>query len=184
MHAGKLNERVTLLALTETAGGFAYSDGNTVYAQATAAEKKTIVTARTVGTSAAQMVFRSGSAPEVMQALRWRDELYMVTSATQEDRLWTKVTAGKVQMFDAVAQIYSGGEISFPAVLLERYIRQEEGRPMTVSAESYVLITPKKIALEHADLVSFSQLGIYHVDVVHRLDPHMNEYEISRRVDR
>lgn len=184
MDAGKLNERITLLTLTETPDGYAYVDDKPVYAQATAAEKKTIVTARTVGTSAAQMVFRAGNAPRLMQALRWRDELYMVTAATQEHRLWTKVTAGKVQMFDVVAQMYGGGEISFPAVLLERYIRQEEGRPMTESAESYVLITPKPITLEHADLVSVPGLGVFHVDVIHRLDPHMNEYEISRRVDR
>lgn len=71
---------------------------------------------------------------------------------------------------------------SFPAILTEKYLGNERGNPQSVSTITYVMVTPKQITLEEADVVRIEKKP-YVVQVCHVLDEAKNEYEIKREAD-
>lgn len=72
--------------------------------------------------------------------------------------------------------------LTFPACITEKYVRQTQQEPMSVSEIRYVLITPKAIDMHAGELVSVDSLP-YEVAIPHTLDAYKNEYEILRRSD-
>ena len=72
--------------------------------------------------------------------------------------------------------------ISFPGVLTEKYLRQTQEEPMSVSEARYLLVTPKAINISVGELVHIGGLN-YETVIKHDLDEYKNEYEILRRSD-
>ena len=179
MQTGDLREKVTLLTLQKDGDVWTYQDGKTVYAAAKVSERGTILSSMGMGARAAEMTFRAANAPGLMQALRWRGKTYVVSTVLPDLRLWTQITAALVELRTAKVK----GVVTFPAIVLERYIRWASEKPMDTTAESYMLITPKEIELQAADLLAIDGLGTYHVTTLHRTDPAKNEYEILRSVE-
>ena len=70
----------------------------------------------------------------------------------------------------------------FPGVLTEKYLRQTQEEPMSVSEAQYVLVTPKAISLDIGELVYINNLP-YEIVIPHILDQYKNEYEVLRRSD-
>ena len=179
MQAGELRERVTLLTLAEQDGIYSYQPEKTVFAAAESSERGTILSGLGMGARAAEMTFRAADAPDLMQVLRWRGKTYVVSTVLPDLRLWTKVMAAQAEL--RTAKVKDGPE--FQAVLLEKYIRWASEKPMDTTAESYLMLTPKEIELQAADILTIEGIGVFHITVCHRLDPAKNEYEILREVE-
>ena len=184
--AGRLDSRVTLYDLTLAGAAYSWTTSGEVWAKANGSDKKTYLSSIGVGARSAEMLFRAESTPTMQNLLGWQGRFYFPTSIIQDDRAaFAEVIAAQVEPITATLSAYRP-EVTlktFPAVLLEKYLKYMQERPMAIAQESYILIVPKAIALEVADLVSLPGLGVFHVDVPHRLDPARNEYEITRQVD-
>lgn len=184
----KFDSRVTLHSLTLLDGAYTWESIGAVWAGVEQTTKNTYLSSIGVGARAAEMVFRAESAPDMQTAIEWQGRMYYPTAIVRNDRAaFVTVTAAQVELFAATLTPYRGRSTdfaSFPAVLLERYLRYAQERPMAVLSESYVLVVPKAVELEVADLVQIDGLGKFHVDVPHRLDPNWNQYEITRKAER
>lgn len=75
--------------------------------------------------------------------------------------------------------------ISFPAVLTEKYNRYNQLEPQIETQKILVMVTNKQILLEGSDLVYLAGHGDkpYILQISHTLDEFQNEYEISRKVE-
>ncbi len=71
---------------------------------------------------------------------------------------------------------------SFPAAVTEKYVRHEEPRPMSMNIITYVLITPKQVALKAGSLVDVEGEA-FEVMGCHTLDEYKNEFEVCRKKD-
>lgn len=179
MQTGDLREKVTLLTLQKDGDVWTYQDSKTVYAAANVSDRGTILSGMGMGARAAEMTFRAANAPGLMQALKWRGDVYIVSTVVPDLKLWTTVTAAKIELRTTKVK----GGITFPGIVLEKYVRWATGKPMDTTSESYLLVTPKAIELEEADVLSIDGLGTYHVTAIHRADSAKNEYEVERSVD-
>lgn len=183
----QLDSRVTLHSLTLLDGAYTWESIGAVWAGVEQTTKNTYLSSIGVGARAAEMVFRAESAPDMQTAIEWQGRMYYPTAIVRNDRAaYVTVTAAQVEPTMATLTAYKRtvDYTSFPAVLLEKYLRYAQERPMGVLSESYVLIVPKPVALEVADLVLVPDLGKFEVQVPHRLDPNWNQYEIVRKAER
>lgn len=184
--AGRLDSRVSVHSLSLAAKKYTWAGDGDIWAHAEQGAKPAYLSKIGVGAPAAEFIFRAEPAPTMQNALGWQGRTYYPTAIEAADRAaFVKVAAAQVEVMTATLTPY-GREAAFdtfPAVLIEKYLRYAQERPMAVAQERYVLIVPKTIALEVADLVTLPGLGTFHVDVPHRLDPARNEYEIAREVD-
>jgi hypothetical protein len=182
-----LDSRVTIHFLSLSDCAYTWESVKTVWAGVEQTLKSTYLSSIGVGARSAQITFRAESAPTMQQALEWQGKMYYPTAIVQNDRAaYVTVTAAQVEPTMATLTAYKRtvDYTSFPAVLLEKYLRYAQERPMGVLSESYVLIVPKPVALEVADLVLVPDLGKFEVQVPHRLDPNWNQYEIVRKAER
>lgn len=70
----------------------------------------------------------------------------------------------------------------FPGYVVEKYNNYDQEKPQVVIKKTYILVTPKNIKLELADLIVIEDV-IYNVQIIHDLDEYINEYEITVEKD-
>lgn len=83
-------------------------------------------------------------------------------------------------------QLTHSGDLIFPAVVAERYVRSGEGEPYDTLERSLVLTVPKAVPLlPEGRLVTIdgNAAGTYEIRAGHPLDRWVTEYEVLRRED-
>lgn len=119
------------------------------------------------------------------QALRWGDQHIFLTSIQPGiDRGHLAVRGALVDLVDCVADVHGpeSGQLKFPAVLTEKYVRYGQPDPYATNQITYVLVTPAVVDLQRGGLVTVAGVN-YVVQTAHVLDPHKREYEILRTDD-
>lgn len=183
MDAGELRERLDILALRETALGYAWGEDRRTWAKVELTGKQCYFSKVGLGARAAEITLRSQPFA-LNEAIRWGDKHLFPTEITVPERGWMRVKAAVMDVSEWTAL---GGrstpDVLFPAAVTEKYLGYSQERPMAESTVTYVLVTPKVIRLRPSDAVSNSDTapGTYVVTACHVIDPWKNEYEITRR---
>lgn len=178
--AGALRERVELLGLTETAGGWEYIKYAEVWAAVELTGKTNLFSKIGIGARAAELTLRR-RALTLHQAARWRGRHLFLSEITEPARGWLSVQAAVVEVTPCRADPDEGGS-AFPGVVTEKYLSHTQGAPMAYNVLRLVLVTPKAVRLRVGHLVELAGAP-YEVKVPHELDPYKNEYEVERTVD-
>lgn len=203
--AGDLSERLELLELRETEiGTWEWVRTGRLWAQVEVDggnnlfSSKNLFSSVGIGARNAKLVLRTRPL-NLHQALRWKGQHLFLTGITKLDRMHLSVQAALVEPVACLATrtedtVGEAGRptpaetmrLTFPGVLTEKYARYEREETHAEGETSYVLVTPKAIALKAGDLVTVQEgpgKDVYHVTVCHVLDPYKNEYEIACRGD-
>ena len=187
------DKKISLLRLTETeAGSYAWTEAEKLWAEVKATGKTTIFSK--VGLSAQAVQFTMCRRTlRLEDAFFWQGRHYFLTAVAPKGVLYVEVTAAPVDIAAcrAVRTVIKKNarnnpvteEITpcrFPGCLTEKYMGYEQKRAEAVSQITYVLVTPKVIALETGDLVYIDEVP-FEVRLAHVLDGYKNEYEVYRK---
>lgn len=178
--ASNLRERVAVLELQSTEGGWDWAPVRKTWAGVEVTGKSNLFSKVGVGARDAALALRKQPLT-LHNAIRWRGEHLFLTSIVENKPGWLDVRAARVEAVMCRAEVQwepPGG--TFPAVLTEKYLRHEQLEPMALNTLTYVLVTPKPVVLSHGGLVE-ADGRTFEVLVGHTLDPYKNEYEITRR---
>lgn len=182
INAGELRERIEVLELTESDGGFAWERKKLTWAKAELSDRTNLFSK--VGNGARQVTFTIRKQPLTLhQAIRWKGQHCFLSSIVPDGPGHLTVSAALVQVVDCLGNANktpSGPR--FPGVLTEKYLKHEQETPMATNTLTYVLVTPKAVRLKPGPLVDVAGTA-YKVTVAHTLDEFRNEYEIMRTVD-
>lgn len=181
--AGRLDQPLEVLELRETASGvWEWITLRRAWAQVEQTAKTNLFSKVGVGARDAAIVIRRQSLT-LHNALRWRGQHLFLTSITHRDRNHLDVGAALVELTECRGDADEGETgIRFPGVLTEKYAKWDQPEPYSINQLTYVLVTPKGIALQRGGLVAVAGTN-YEVQVAHILDPYKNEYEIVRTED-
>ena len=92
-----------------------------------------------------------------------------LTSILPEGRLHWKVSAALVEIAQCQADMDEGGGARFPGVLTEKYMKFQQESPYSTNTITYVLVTPKAVALQRGGVVAVNGTD-YAVQLAHVLD--------------
>lgn len=197
--AGELRERLEVLALRETSPGvWSWEPIRRTWGKVTVDGKSNLFSAVGIGARNAALVVRKQEL-SLRGGMRWRGQHLFLTQITELDRTHLSLSAALVAVADCLAvrsedTVGAAGRpvsaetmrISFPGVLTEKYVRYAREETHAETDTSYVLVTPKSIALKPGDVVTVRSgpgKGEYSVTVPHVLDEWKSEYEIVRGRD-
>jgi len=195
MRAGELNSRIYILTLGNAGNIYTWDVAATIWAKAESLEKTNLFSTVGIGVKTAKFTIRK-CALTLHQALRWQGRHYFLTDIKEINRMLYEVTAAQIEPVTCIATRKTSGKNSlnrpipeepqtiatFPACLVEKYLGYQQQKPQAVNELTYVLVTPKAIELQAADLVKIGN-DTFNVQVVHNLDEYKNEYEISMTKD-
>lgn len=177
--AGRLDERVAVLALAEDPKGtFAWKQIRLTWARAELSTRKNVWSAYGVGATGVTFTLRRQDLT-LAHALSWRGQHCFLTAISPFGRNHLKVEAALVRISQCADE---DGTVRFPASMTEKYLGHEQREPYAVNILRHVLVTPKAIQLTPGKLAVVDGVE-WHVKVPHTLDPWHNEYEIEREVD-
>lgn len=181
--AGRLDQPLEVLELLETSTGvWEWVAVRRAWAQVEQTAKTNLFSKVGVGARDAAVVLRQQPLT-LYQALRWKGQHLFLTSITRRDRNHLDVAAALVDLVECRADADEGeGGTRFPGVLTEKYAKWDQPEPYSVNQLTYVLVTPKGIALQRGGLTAVAGVN-YEVQAAHTLDPYKNEYEIVRTED-
>lgn len=190
MNPGELRQRIDLLTLNGSDGVYEWDVLDSIWAKAEDMEKANLFSKVGIGAKSARFTIRRRPLT-LHQAFRWQGKHYFLTDIKEIDRMYYEVIAAQIEPRSCIAtrrptiknelnRPISGAPtvISFPGCLTERYMGYRQEKPQAVNETSYILVTPKVINLQIADLVKIGE-DTYNVQIIHDLDEYKNEYEIA-----
>lgn len=176
MDAGKLDKPIKILT---------YSEGSWVvtrhsWATVSHKDKTSLFSQIGIGARWVEFIIRKQDIT-LHQAISWNGNHCFLTSITEEEKRYLRVTAAIVEITSCTATPYrSNITISFQAVLTEKYMGHSQSDPQMIVDITYVLVTPKAVSLESGHLVRIGGKA-YHLVLCHTTDPWKNEYELIRK---
>ena len=178
--AGALRDALEVLELKESpAGTWAWTAVRKTWGQVTLTTKRNLFSSVGLVARGAEILLRRQDL-RLHHALRWGEQHLFLTAILPEGRLHWKVQAALVDLAQCRAE--AGNGAIFPAVLTEKHLKWEQPEPYSINRITYVLVTPKAIALTRGKLVEVNGVN-YEVQLAHVLDHWKNEYEIVRTED-
>lgn len=192
---GKFRDRITLLTLTQDGTQYTWAPIVTEWANAERQTKNTIFS--NIGWSAKTVKFTIRKRPITTQnAFIWNSRHCYITDIIETpDKGFLEITAVLVTPRTCTVKrstttkdafnrpVHDFAEVlRFPGCLIEKYAAHNQAEPFAQSEMRYVLVTPKVIALDLADLVEIDGTT-YNLQIAHTLDEDKNEYVISVRED-
>lgn len=178
VNAGDLRERIEVLELRETDGGFAWARNRFTWAKIELTGRRQAFSTYGVGAAGVKLTIRRQDI-SLAHAIRWRGQHCHIAGIASLGRQYLTVEAALVEVV-ACADRYRN--VEFPAILAERYLRHQELEPQDINVLRHVLITPKVITLTPGRLVEVAGVS-WPIRLAHTLGPWINEYEIERMVD-
>lgn len=180
---GDLRARLQVLALREEAGVLQWAPCRSVWGNVRQLGKGIVFSSTSVSAPGVQIVVRR-QALALTDALLWRGHHVFLTDIRPHgaSRGHLLATGALVRTVRCRADVnLPGGGLWFPAVLAERYVRQDQQHdqldPYAINRITYVLVTPKAVVLTRGALVEAEGV-LYEVQLAHVLDGSKTEYEI------
>ena len=198
--AGKLDERVLVLALQETSENvWRWVETRKTWASVEQSTRRNNWSVHGIGTTGVTLTVRRQDIT-LGHALQWRGQHCFITSLLPFGRNHLKVEAALVAVSEceAAAEMSAGRTelnrptltpstaLSFPGVVAEKYRRSQEGDLYTTVETALILNVPKavpELAEGRTVTIGGPAAGSYEVQAVHNLDPNRVEYEILRKGD-
>lgn len=197
--AGELCERVALLEIVEVEPSvWTWVILRSTWTAAEIGTERTIFSNLGMGAKSVKLILR---VQDLMlhHALLWRGRHLFISSIVPKGKAFLEVTAAQVALVSCLVErskteCGAGGKpeavsmasLQFSAVLTEKYVGYEQEESHAQRSVTYVLVTPKVIALREGELVHVERgdaAGVYHIQKCHRLDAYKNEYEIRQEGD-
>lgn len=192
MQAGELNQPVSILSLTLANAVYSWAETRRTWAKAEPQSGKNLFSQVGDGAKSVKFTVRKQDLT-LHNAFRWHGNFCFLTDITELDSLHDTVTAAmiepktciKLQGDDQQDDLNRPDEsepkpvLTFPGCLVEKYQGFQKLNPQSQVSVTYVLVTPKEIALAGGDLLKIDGL-LYSVQIVHNLENYKNEYEIGR----
>jgi head-tail adaptor len=180
INAGKLNQMIRVMELSEGEAAFSWTERRKAWAKAEYTGQTNLFSSAGLGARTVIFTIRRQSI-DLSCAIEWQGRHCFITAIDPtDDKLHYTVTAALP--VTATASCKRTGK-SFPVCLTEKYMGYERGNAMSEITARYVLVVPKAVVLSAGDLVTVGSYGVYNVQVPHELDPYKNEYEAERKGD-
>lgn len=177
--AGKLDERVKVLAFTEQSPGvWTWKQVRATWAKVELSTRHNVWSVHGIGATGVTMTMRRQDL-RLANALEWRGQHCFITAIEPMGRSHLTVSAALVALAQCEDKVAG---IKFPASLTEKYLGHEQLEPYATNVLRHVLVTPKAIQLKPGQLVEVDGTA-WPVTLAHTLDLWHNEYEIERTVD-
>ena len=199
MNAGDFGDRLEILELEETAPGtWEWVWQQTVWAKAEQQAFRSLISNNSITQRTTRFTVHANLSLTMHNALTFatgggghfhisdinRDKpgFHVLTAAFVEPQRCecrrTETGLGALNRPDVVEL----DSLVFPGILAEKYLRQNQGEPMSQSEYRFILIAPKCISLDIGELVDVGG-RVCQVSVAHLLDPYKSEYEVVERSD-
>lgn len=192
------DKRASLLAVVETATGvYEWVEQKKLWVHMQRKNSSNLFSKVGIGAKTVLFTMRKTSGVSLFSALRVNGRFYFLTDIVDADPIQWEITAADIQPVtcstdrtEPTIDEYKRRQfdeskdhvVTFPGILTEKYLGFEQQNPMGRLTTTFVLVTPKIIALEDRDLVTIGD-DTFDVQVAHCLDEYKNEYEIIRRED-
>jgi hypothetical protein len=175
---GRMDQRVIVLNLTREGQAYHWTVERLTWARAELTGKTNIYSVHGIGAAGVTFIMRRQPL-NLGNALLWRGQHCFITRIAPCGRLHWTVEAALV-VTSLCEDKYDN--ISFPAIMTEKYLAHQQLEPQAINTLHHVLVTPKDIQLTPGRLVEVDGIS-WPIQVAHTLDPWKNEYEIERTVD-
>ena len=177
--AGKLDERVAVLALAETSQGvWVWQQARMTWASVERSTQRSVWSVHGIGTTGVTLTMRRQNL-RLGNALEWRGQHCFITAIEPLGRNHIEVIAALVTVSQCEDK---AAGIKFPAAMTEKYLGHDQLEPYATNVLRHVLVTPKVIELTPGQLVEVDGTA-WPVTLAHTLDLWHNEYELERLVD-
>lgn len=173
-----MGTRVEVLELRKEDNTYTWEPVRVTWAKATLTDRRNNYSVHGVGAAGVTFIIRRQPLT-LDSAIRWQGQHCFITNIFPMDYGHLTVDAALVVL--SQCRNPRTGE-TFPAVMTERYVRHEQLEPMAVNTHQRVLVTPKTVRLTPGPLVEVDGTP-WPITTPYELDPHKNEYELTRTVD-
>lgn len=193
MNAGELNKRISVLELQKDGTDYSWKEARKIWAKAENKNKKNLSSQNGIGAKSVKFIIRKQRLT-LDNAFQYKNDHYFLTDfrfyfcrcdfiihAVYFCNICQKIM---VTIKDELNRPETKQQklMTFPGCVVEKYMGYKQEKPQAVSEIQYVLVTPKIIKLELADLIEIEG-ETYNVQIVHTLDEYKNEYEIMKKSD-
>jgi len=194
MQAGEFKEPVSVMELQSAGNVYGWAEKRPTWAKVEKQDKTNLFSQVGIGAKSVKFTMRKQDV-SLRNALRWQGQHYFLSDINEINRMYYEVTAARIEPKTCIVTrlITTKNELNrpvtepqivltFPGCLVEKYMGYSQQKPQAVSEIQYVLVVPKAITLELADLVEIDGVT-YNVQIAHTLDDYKNEYEIVAKKD-
>lgn len=199
VQAGELDQRIQVLALTESENTYSWREVGSVWAKGVLDTRSNLFSSVGVGARGVTFTIRSNRQLSLANAFLWRGQHCFLTSIIPlaDSPGYVQVKAALVNpvnctatwtprdIKDALNRPIEGTPetVIFPAVLTEKYQKNEPEDVYRILTHQRILVTPKAITLRVGTVVQVQDGAAYTVRTVMDLDEWKNEYEIEHQED-
>lgn len=195
MQAGELREPVAVLELQNTDAAYNWTEKRSTWAKAEPQAQKALFSQIGVGAKSVKFTVRKQDIT-LNNAFSWHGKHCFLTDINEIDRMYYEITAALVEPKTCIvtrpATIKDSLNrpvktppqviLTFPGCVTEKYMGFTRLNPQNQEDAQYVLVAPKAIYLQPADLVKIGDIT-YNVQITHETDEFKNEYEIAVKRD-
>ena len=186
MTGNELKNKITLKTLATGPGGaLTFGRGTGIWAGSERLKGKVAYAPHGMAsTQGVQFTIRERDVDLSRQLIEWRGESYIPAETWTEARGWTAIKAARVHIRQWT---YTGPRkdpehSSFPGILSELWQGRQDPDYHSEIHAGLLLVTPKAVELRPGDALTCEGKR-YRVDVCHKLEDHINEYEVYSRED-
>ena len=199
VQAGDLDQRVQVLELQKEPTAYSWQAVGAVWAKAELDTRSNLFSSIGIGARGATFTVRSNRQLSLANAFLWRGQHCFLTSIIPlaDSPGYVQVKAALVNTVtctatwtprdikDALNRPIEGTPetVIFPAVLTEKYRKNEPEDVYRILTHQRILVTPKAITLQVGTVVQVQDGAAYTVRTVMDLDEWKNEYEIEHQED-
>lgn len=184
------NDAIEILTLNNIGTAYSWGVSASTWAKVERLDKVNLFSKVGIGVASAMFSMRK-CVLTLHNAISWQGKHYFLTDIIEVKRKYFEVMAAQIEPKICIATrnsttlnelnrpiLTSQQVATFPACLVEKYLGYQQEKPQAVQDMTYVLVTPKDIELQVADLVTVGQ-ETYNIRIPHCLDEYKNEYEMT-----
>lgn len=199
VQAGDLDQRIQVLALKKDVNSYSWGRVGSVWAKGDLDTRSNLFSSIGIGARGVTFTIRSNRQLSLANAFLWRGQHCFLTSIIPlaDSPGYVQVKAALVNPVnctatwtprdtkDALNRPIEGTPetVVFPAVLTEKYRKNEPEDVFRILTQQRVLVTPKAITIRAGTAVQVQNGAAYTVRTVMDLDEWKNEYEIEHQED-
>lgn len=192
---GTLKDRIKVLSIGLEDNNYRWIEESPIWSKAEYTGKKNIFSNFGYGEKQIKFFIRKRNL-SLHNAFIWQNKHCIITDILEVERRYMEVNCAIIEpkecrvtrcndttQLDEYNRPIDGEEdytITFPSIMVEKYIKQTAEEPMSTVESVNILITPKVIVLINGEIVNIQGID-YEVLVSHTLDEYKNEYEIRVR---
>lgn len=192
MNAGEMKDKITILEITHTGSAYAFTQTVQTWAKVQRLKTDNLFSSAGIGAKTIKFITRKRDI-SLANAILWQEKHCFLTDIVKLDENYDEITAVLIEPVTCVERkmdytaldalnrpVKAETSVTFPGFLIRKNFESTQENPMTVLKFTYILITPKAVALEIGELITIGGQN-YTVEIAYTLDEYKNEYEITQK---